>query len=141
MTVDKNTAERFIRASAWWLTHGSGRPVRAPGHAKRLYLHERGWAIDFGANTFLVGAAIERCQVILDRHAAEMDKGVKVTKAVVEAELKEAISGCVANYRSVPFEHYPIKGETLEFGAQGIGVDDAATFMIRENTLLSVFLR
>ena len=61
---EKDTAERFIRASSWWLTHSSYRPVRAPGHAERLYMTPHGWAVDFGGNSFLVGKAIERCRML-----------------------------------------------------------------------------
>jgi len=94
---DKKMAERFIRASAWWLTHSSYRPVRAPRHAEHLYMSHHGWAVDFGANTFLVGKAIERCRVILDRCRDEAATGQVLLRADVEAKLKKAISGAVAN--------------------------------------------
>jgi hypothetical protein len=58
---DKDTAVRFIRASAWWLTQYH-KPVRAPKHADHVHMSVHGWAVDFGANSFLVGKAIERCR-------------------------------------------------------------------------------
>lgn len=132
MTVDKDLAERFVRKTAWWLTHVSGRPVRAPRHAKRLRQSDLGWGVEFGANTFEVSVAIERSRIILDRISTELKAGATISRAAVEAELKNAISNAVSNYRGVLYEHYPIHHETLEFGAQGIGVDDAANFMIGE---------
>jgi hypothetical protein len=47
----KETAKRFIRASAWWLTHSSYRPVRAPRHADRVQMSTHGWAVEFGGNS------------------------------------------------------------------------------------------
>jgi hypothetical protein len=132
VTVDKDLAERFVRETAWWMTHVSGHPVRAPRHAKRLRESERGWGVGFGANTFEVTVAIERCWVILDRVSAELDAGEAVSRAAVEAELKKAVSNAVSNYRGDLYEHYPVHHDTLQFGAQGIGVDDAAKFMIKE---------
>lgn len=37
-TIPLEVARRFLRATAWWLTHSSGSPVRAPGHADRISL-------------------------------------------------------------------------------------------------------
>lgn len=65
---EKAIAESFIRKSAWWLKHYR-RPVRAPKHAKRLYLSDHGWAVDFGGNSFLVGKAIEPCSA--DIHSSK----------------------------------------------------------------------
>ena len=85
---DKATAERFIRELAWWLTHASGRPVPAPGHADRLYMSEHGWAVDFGGNSFLVGRAIERCTSALDQYRLKAEEGQVVPRSQVEATLK-----------------------------------------------------
>lgn len=61
-TIPLEVAKGFIKASAWWLAHSSGMPVKAPKHADRIYKSHHGWAIDFGANTFLVGKAVDRCR-------------------------------------------------------------------------------
>lgn len=74
-TIPLELAKRFIRATAWWLTHSSGSPVRAPGHANRITKSHHGWVVDFGANTFLVGKAIERCRNILNDYLDEASKG------------------------------------------------------------------
>ena len=50
---EKKIAERFIRASAWWLTHYRG-PVRARGFGERLYMSDYGWAVEFGLQ-FILG--------------------------------------------------------------------------------------
>ncbi|MGY3451943.1 hypothetical protein ACVILH_004285 [Bradyrhizobium sp. USDA 4353] len=133
---EKVLAEGFVRASAWWLTHSSYRPVRAPRHAERLYMSHHGWAVDFGANSFLVGKAIERCQSILDQCEEEAAAGHVVSRVDIEAKLKKAISGAVANSNGEEYQgYYPIKGDLLVFGAQGIGVDDGASYMINEANL------
>jgi hypothetical protein len=135
---DKEMAKRFIRASAWWLTHSSYRPVRAPRHADRVYMSHHGWAVDFGANAFLVGKAIERCRAILEECRYKAAAGQILARSDIEARLKRAISGAVANSSGEEYQgYYPITNDDLlKFGAQGIGVDDGASFMIDESDLL-----
>jgi hypothetical protein len=60
-----------------------------------------------------------------------------LSRSQVQAELKKVISGCVANSSGQEYSgYYPINhNDMLEFGAQGIGVDDGATFMIDEADL------
>jgi hypothetical protein len=133
---DKELAERFIRESAWWLTHSSNRPVRAPRHAERLYNSRHGWAVDFGVNTFLVGKAIERCIRVLDRCCDETAAGQVLSRSDVEAKLKCVIRGAVANSNGQEYQGlYPAKNDMMEFGAQGIGVDDSVRFMLAESNL------
>jgi hypothetical protein len=134
---EKKTAEEFIRSTAWWLTHSSFRAVRAPRHADRLfYLPDHGWAVDFGANSFLVGKAIERCKMVLDRSRDEAAAGQVVSRSDIEARLKQAISGAVANSNGEEYGGcYPIRNGRLKFGAQAISVDDGARFMIDESDL------
>jgi Bacterial RNA polymerase, alpha chain C terminal domain len=58
------------------------------------------------------------------------------TRSDVEEKLKKAISGAVANFNGDEYQgHYPIRNDLLVFGAQGIGIDDGATFMIDESDL------
>jgi hypothetical protein len=134
---EKETPKRFIEKTAWWLTHSSGNPVRAPRHADRLYMSRHGWAVDFGANTFLVGKAIERCGKVLNQCRDAAARGQTVSRADVEAKLRKAISWSVANSSGDEYQgSYPVRDDyTLVFGAQGIGVDDGADFMIEESDL------
>jgi hypothetical protein len=62
----------------------------------------------------------------------EAEAGQVVTRSKIEAELKKVISGCVANSNGQEYGgYYPIRDDdTLVFGAQGIGVDDGASFMM-----------
>ena len=131
-TIPLEVAEHFIRATAWWLTHSSGSPVRAPGHADRIYKSHHGWAVDFGANTFLVGKAIERCRNTINDYLEEASKGRIPLKSEVIALLKRQVSGAVANVAGYEYAgYYPIENQDLTFGAQSIDVSDAANFMIR----------
>jgi Bacterial RNA polymerase, alpha chain C terminal domain len=134
---EKQTAERFVRSSAWWLTHSSRQAVRAPRHADRLfYFPDHGWALDFGANAFLVGKAIERCEIVLDECRDEAAAGQAVSRSDVEARLKQQISGAVANSNGEEYGgYYPIRNGRLNFGAQAISVDDGARFMIKKSDL------
>jgi hypothetical protein len=130
--VPKPIAQQFVRRSAWWLTHSSGKAVRAPGHAANMYLSDRhGWAINFGANTFLVGKAVERC---VDAIREDMDRaggGRLLSWAQLRERLYLAISGAVANYGNYEYGgFYPISGDELVFGAQAINVSDAADYIL-----------
>jgi Bacterial RNA polymerase, alpha chain C terminal domain len=133
---DKELAKCFIRESALWLTHSSYRPVRAPRHAERLYMSQHGWAVDFGANSFLVGNAIERCRMVLDRYRDEAAAGEVVLRSDVEAKLKMVISGAVANSNGEEYRgHYPITNNRLKFGAAAIDIDAGANFMLGQSDL------
>ena len=140
-TIPLEVADAFIRATAWWLTHSSGQPVRAPGHADRIYLHsQHGWAVDFGANTFLVGKAIERCRNALNDCLDEASKGRIPLKSEVLNSLKRHVSGAVANVDGNEYWDYPITGVDLTFGAQSIDVKDAANFILRESGIEELLL-
>ncbi|MDZ4858304.1 MAG: hypothetical protein SGI88_04920 [Candidatus Hydrogenedentes bacterium] len=140
-TIPRELAERFIEATAWWLTHASGSAVRAPGHAKRMYKSHHGWTVDFGANMFLVGKAIERCKVAINGALDEISEGRIPLKSDIINSLKTEVSGAVANANGHEYQgYYPIEDEDLIFGAQSIDVSDAAEFMINE-TCINDFLR
>ena len=131
-TIPEELAQDFLRESCWWLTHSSGTPVRAPGHADRMYLDKRhGWAVDFGANTFLVGKAIERSakklKEFLDAAASAGQPPIEELKR----NLRDAIAGAVSNYDGNEYAgYYPINGNELTFGAQAIDLDDAVSYLI-----------
>jgi hypothetical protein len=78
-----------------------------------------------------IGKAIERCRKVLDQCREEAATGQIVLRSDIESRLKKTISGCVANSGGQEYSgYYPIRDNTLIFGAQGIGVDDGADFMI-----------
>lgn len=140
-TIPLDLAQRFVASTAWWLTHSSGSPVRAPGHADRIYESHHGWAVDFGANTFLVGKAIERCKNAINQFLDVAATGQIPTRSEVEAAIKRHVSGAVANVEGYEYSgYYPVDNQDLVFGAQSIDVGDAARFMIRESGIGEVLL-
>jgi len=140
-TIPRDVAERFIAATAWWLTHSSGQPIRAPGHADRIYMSDHGWAVDFGANTFLVGKAIERCRNALNEFLDEAASGRIPLLKEVKNTLKHHVSGAVANIDGYEYQgYYPIDNRDLVFGAQSIDVEDAANFIISESGVAELLL-
>ncbi len=140
-TIPKYIAEEFIRKSAWWLTHSSGYPVRAPSHARRIYKSHHGWAIDFGANTFLVGIAIERCKNALNDIFTESQNGKIPSLSEVANILMRHISGAVANSSGYEYtRYYPLTGSEMVFGAQAIDVKDGANYIIYESGVSALLL-
>lgn len=132
-TIPLDVAQRFIRETAWWIGHPSG-GVRAPKLADRIYQSHHGWAIDFGANTFLVGKAIERCRDKLNDYFEVASTGQLPTKSEVRMALQRQVSGAVANIDGYEYSgYYPIENRDLVFGTQSIDVQDAANFMISES--------
>ncbi|MBJ6749893.1 hypothetical protein [Geomonas anaerohicana] len=130
--VPKELAQAFLRASCWWLTHSSGMPVRAPGHADRIYSSTiHGWAVDFGANTFLVGKAIERSGRKIKEFLEAVAVGTILPIATLKNNINFAISSAVTNYEGYEYDYYPISGTELIFGAQSVDLDDACTFLLR----------
>jgi len=140
-TVPLELAERFIQASAWWLTHSSGWPISAPGHADNIYKSHHGWSVDFGANTFLVGKAVERCKTVLNEYFDAACTGRIPLLSEVISSLKRQISGSVANRDGNEYAgYYPVDNNRLIFGAQSIDVEDAAKFIIDESGAGEIFL-
>ena len=139
-TIPRELAEDFIRATAWWLTHSSGSPVRAPRHADRLYLSPRhGWMVEFGANSFLVGRALERCRERTRGFFERIKNGDLPRRSEVECALQAAVAGSVANHMGEEYSRYPDNGRDLVFGAQSIDMADAVQFVI-EITGIAEFL-
>ncbi len=124
-------AAAFIRASAQW-DHPSGQIVDAPSHVRNIYEHELGWAIDFGANTFLPGLAVARCfrevAALLDR----IGEGEVLFREDATRRLQQAISGCVATQDGYEYNgYYPMDGIYLTFGTQLIDTEDGASLVLR----------
>lgn len=131
--IPEDVAKDFLRSSCWWLTHSSGTPVRAPGHADRVYLDQRhGWAVDFGANTFLVGKAVERSAKKLKAFLDATASGKEPQIDQLKHDLRHAIAGAVANNAGNEYAgYYPINGDGLTFGAQEIDLNDAVSYLVR----------
>ncbi len=130
-TVPLDLAEQFVAASAWWLTHSSGSPVRAPGHAERLRKSGVGWELAFGANNLLVSEAIAGCAGSLLSCLESAASGRLISRRNLRSCLKSCISNSVENgagerYRGA----YPSKDGRLVFGAQAIDLNDAVRFLI-----------
>lgn len=129
--IPKELAEDFIKNTAWWHTHSSGQPVRAPNHYKRIEMTRHGWSIKFGANFFLVGAAIERCRNEIDNYFEKAINGELPSMTELKNKLKSHISGAVANHNGYEYDgYYNLQGPDMMFGAQSIDVDDGANFLI-----------
>lgn len=138
-TIPRDLAQKFVRATAWWLTHASG-PVRAPRHADRIFLSSRhGWAIEFGANSFLVGKALERSRERIHGFYDRIKAGDIPRRSEVEKAIRAAVAGSVSNHLDEEYWQYPDHGRDLVFGAQSIDLTDAANFVI-ENSGISDFL-
>ena len=141
-TIPLALAEDFIRASAWWLTHSSGYPVRARRHAERIERSSRhGWMVEFGANSFLVGKALERCRERTLVFFERIMTGDIPKRSEVETSFENAIAGSVANYHGEEYSLYPDRGAEREliFGAQAISLKDGSRFMFA-NTGIEDFL-
>lgn len=133
-TVPLDYAEEFVRKSAWWHTHSSGYPVRAPNHANRIYESHHGWAIDFGANTFLIGKAIERCNNEINKYIDAAAQGDIPDLDELKSKLKMHIRGAVANNDGYEYEgYYPLEGQDMMFGAQSIDVNDGVEYVLQKS--------
>lgn len=140
-TVPLEDAQAFIRATAKW-DHPSWSIVNAPGHARRIYEHPLGWAIDFGANTFLPGMAVARGF----REVASIMTGITDGKVMFRedatARLKRAISGCVANQDGNEYGgYYPLDGNYLTFGTQLINASDGAELILNWGDPKQILMR
>jgi len=139
--IPKEIAQQFIRRSAWWLTHSSGMPVRARGHARRIYKSQHGWTVVFGGNSFLVGKAVERCRNEINNFFEEASSGKLPRLSDLKKLLCRQISGAVANNDGYEYDgYYPITDGQLIFGAQAIDVNDGADYLIEEAELGTLFL-
>lgn len=124
--VPRHVAENLVAGSAWWESHPSG-PVRAPRHADRLDGGERNWSVEFGANSFLVSAAVhDCCQCIRQWIQQQQALPVPVKSwEMLAGELTSIVRGSVANYRGDTYSGYGhgTQGKLI-FGAQAIYVND-----------------
>jgi ribosomal protein S27AE len=130
--VPYELARQLVEKSAWWLTHSSGNPVRAPRHADRLELFRCGWCVAFGANSFAASRVLARAR----EYAVAAYNLAEEGKLPPESEMKERLQAipptCVIAAWGEFYEHYPVNtaGE-LVFGAQAIDVNDCVKVLMR----------
>jgi hypothetical protein len=139
-SISKEMAMDFIRTSVWWETHSSG-PVRAPGLAYNIYQSNYGWSLKFGANTFLVGLAIERCVYKINIFLDEFSVGKTPLSEDVYAELEKSISGSVATSNGYEYAgYYPVFFDKMIFGAHSIDLKEGIKFIIKKTNTTEYFL-
>ena len=135
-------AQEFVRATAWWHTHSSGSPVKAPNHSNRIYKNHHGWVVDFGANSFLVGKAVSRCAKEINNYIDKAVQGEVVQLDGLKQKLMLHIRGAVANHNQDEYDgYYALVGSDMMFGAQSIDVKDGVNFIISRsgiNDLITV---
>lgn len=138
--VPLELAKEFIQRTAWWHTHSSGSPVRAPKHSERIYQNHHGWVIDFGANSFLVGKAISRCSSAINNFLEKSANGELAQLSDLKESLKRHIRGAVANHNQDEYDgYYSLTGQHMMFGAQSIDIEDGANFIIRKSGVSELF--
>jgi anthranilate/para-aminobenzoate synthase component II len=138
--VPRELAAGLVRASAWWHTHSSGSPVRAPGHADRIIGNETTWRVEFGANSFLAARAIHLSKNALNDAYDQLEAGGKPDVAKLKRGLRLAMQRSVSNVNGDLYDLYPTECDEMMFGAQSIDVDDAVNFILRESGL-ATFLK
>lgn len=128
--VQRATARDLIKASAWWLTHSSGNPVRAPRHADRIENLKWGWSIEFGANHFLITKLVEASSPWFVEGFDLVRQGKFLNRKFYIEKVKSVAPNCVANYNCDRYERYEPTGTRLIFGAQAIDIADAANYLV-----------
>ncbi len=139
-SIDEMTACYFIEKSAWWLKHPSY-PVRAPNHKNNVYGSNPDWRIDFGANTFLVGRAIQRCLDTIETAIKEISQGQKVTLASIENKMRDDIRSSIANFEGDEYHGYysALENNDIIFGTQSIDMKDFITCINELTDFRSIF--
>jgi hypothetical protein len=121
--VSRELAQSFIRRSAFWHSHSSGQIVTGAGHAQRVYGGPGDWKVDFGANSFLVGRAIERSFRTLRHYVESWEAGTPRKASDVVRELRRDVNGAVAGYNGSELSgYYPLTGTDMMFGTTSIDV-------------------
>lgn len=130
--VSEETARYFVRRATWWLTHRDG-PVRARGFARRVYGSNGDWRLQLGANTFLVGRAIQRCRRTIESVLDDAAAGNRRTRQDLARRLRLNVRGAVQNARGEEYNGlYPIDRDgRMRFGAQAIDTNDFVGAFLR----------
>ncbi len=140
-SIPEKIAAGLVANAAWWLTHNSGFPVRARGHASRLQELRHGWEVTFGANKFLVGEALSDCRSKLNSFMDSAATGRLLKLSEVRRALHSPFTWAVANYAGDMYEgEYPATDGRMIFGATAIDLDDAVGFVLRATDATGLFL-
>lgn len=125
-SVSELVSRRLIRASAWWLTHYSGFPVRAPGDADRIEKIGKNYYVTFGRNRFVVSWAILRSIFVINAFFEKLSKGESVVFDELRDEVSMQIRGAVATYQFGEYKRlYDVDYDNrMVFGAHAIDVTD-----------------
>lgn len=120
--VPLRVCQELIINSAYWYTHQSGKPVRAPKHHNRVtYSPFTGGRISFGANTFLIQKAAEKLIELLEIRTDDNGR-LLVDDAVFAKEATEIVASSVKS-KNGRYAQYPIQDDGhMRFGAQSIHV-------------------
>jgi hypothetical protein len=139
--IDKELAKEFIRESAYWDHPTASRMVHAPRHDKRIYGSPNNWRIDFGANSFLVGHAIWRCQQTILDFIEKAESGSVIPQAELRESLENKVRGAVANHEGDEYEGYysATDGDFLIFGTQAIKISSFVNLILRKAKLEEIF--
>ena len=128
--IPLSVARAVVSESAWWLTHSSGSPVRAPKHASRIEKRGEAWAIEFGANSFEISTYVSAAASKLLEPLAKIENGGLLNRKSLVKLVRPVPSRCVANYKGDRYEFYAPEGEFLVFGAQALSLDDLARYIV-----------
>jgi hypothetical protein len=63
-------------------------------------MSRHGWAIDFGANSFLIGKAIQRCRNVIDQCRDLAASGQTISRSDLEAKLKKTMRRSTTQWTS-----------------------------------------
>lgn len=138
--VPRELAEQLVRRSAYWVAHPRGEPVRAPQHASHIVrVREYGLVLDLG-NHFLVECAISIARLAL-LATLEWARLCRLPSyEIVERTLMDGFSGAVADHKLNPYDSYPVHGEYLMFGANGIHVPTATQYLLRASGVRALYV-
>ena len=90
--------------------------------------------MDFGANTFLIGKAIERCNNEINKYIDAAAQGDIPDLDELKSKLKMHIRGAVANNDGYEYEgYYPLEGQDMMFGAQSIDINDGVEYVLQKS--------
>jgi hypothetical protein len=125
--IELELAKEFIKQSAYWYDHPCGSPVRAARHANNIYeSYPNNWVINFGSNSFLVGAAIYRCQQALLEFLEKAECKDVMPIPQLREKLGLIVQGAVSNHEGEEYNGYysAMRGNFMKFGSQAINIYD-----------------
>jgi hypothetical protein len=138
--VPKELAVELVQGSAWWLSHISGTPVRAPSHANRLKMQHCGWSVEFGANWFAAGRALALARERAKSTTNLALQGMLPDIQTVRRQMRAIPHSCVLNVNLDLYDHYPENaGGELVFGTQAIDVGDCESILMRVTGMDDLF--